>query len=133
VEHSKTCSLLEGFFGKENVVEEWDIAKESEDALQKGLQYCPRIDFAIKPFNIDRNVRENRHSIAEAYDRYHGFFQSLREIGQSNSDWDVNRNPRCFLAIEYENKTTTKHRLGSLINACAIGDIARAETLQKKR
>ena len=37
--------------------------------------------------------------------------------------WGVNRNPRCFLVIEYENKTTTKHSLGSLINACALGKI----------
>ena len=37
---------------------------------------------------------------------------------------DSNNNPRCFIAIELENKTTRKHRLGSLINAAALGKIA---------
>jgi hypothetical protein len=35
----------------------------------------------------------------------------------------LNRNPRCFLAIEIENTGTRKSRLGSIINASAIGKI----------
>lgn len=123
VGNSETYSLLEGVFGEGNIIKEWGVANESKDALQRGLQYWPRIDFAIKPLNINRDFDENRHLIAEAYNKFHGFFRDIKKIGLSNHDWDINRNPRCFLAIEYEDKTTTKHRLGSLINACAIGQI----------
>ncbi len=120
---SATFSLLVGFFGEGNVIAEWDVAKASQDYLQRGLQYCPRIDFAIKPLNINRNINGNRLSIDGIFRRYEQFFHTLKRIGLSNPNWDTNPNPRCFLAIEYENKTTTKHRLGSLINACAIGKI----------
>ena len=130
--NSETLSLLEGFFGEENVIKEWEVAKESQDALQKGLQYCPRIDFAIKPLNTDRNLDENRHLIMRTYRKYNQFFRWLMQIGTSNHEWRVNRNPRCFLAIECENKTSTKHRLGSLINACAIGNVGLVVTLNNK-
>lgn len=118
-----TLSLLEGVFGQGNVIKEWDVAKESRDAFQRKLQYCPRIDFAIKPLNIDSNIIHNSRLINEAYQRYQVLIDALRQCGLTLSRWTTNTNPRCFLAIEYENKTSTKHRLGSLINAGAIGKV----------
>lgn len=117
-----TFSLLSGFFGEKQVIKEWDVGKNSEDALQRDVQYCPRIDFAVKPLNIDnQNILKNRDLIFETYEKYRNFFSNLSMWGITNYYWRLNPNPRCFLAIEYENKTTTKHRFGSLINACAIG------------
>jgi len=121
--NSETFSLLQNVFGDGNVIAEWGVGNESQDALQRGLQYCPRIDFAIKPLNTTRNWAENRLRMRAAKQNYHQFFQDLKYIGLSNSNWNENNNPRCFVAIEYENKTTTKHRLGSLINACALGNV----------
>jgi len=114
-------ALLESVFGRGNVIEEWDIAKDSQDALQRGLQYCPRIDFAIRPLNIDRNFSNNLTLINQAYGEYRPLLNELAERGLRCSRSSTNENPRCFLAIEHENKTSTKHRLGSLINVGAIG------------
>ena len=128
-----TLSLLSNVFGEENVIKEWDVADQSEDALQRGIQYCPRIDFAIKPLNIDNsNILGNREAIIERYYSIENFFNILRMAGISNRNWTLNRNPRCFLAIEYENKTTTKHRFGSLLNACAIGCVGIVVTLNDR-
>jgi hypothetical protein len=114
-------ALLESVFGRGNVIEEWDVAENSQDALRKGLQYCPRIDFAIKPLNVDRNVSNNAALINQTYNRFRPLLEELAKRGLRCSRSSTNENPRCFLAIEYENKTSTKHRLGSLINVGVIG------------
>jgi hypothetical protein len=129
---SETYLILENVFGKGNVISEWDVSKKSQDALQKGLQYCPRIDFVIKPLNIDTNVDRNQNLIHKTYYAYEIFFEKLKKIGLNNRYWRINNNPRCFLAIEYENKNTTKHRVGSLINACALGNVGIIVALNDK-
>lgn len=128
----RTLSILEEAFGKGNVIEEWDVAKESRDAFQRNLQYCPRIDFAVKPLNIDRNINYNNRLINQAYEEHRVLIDTLKQKGLTLSRWTTNANPRCFLAIEYENKTNTKHRLGSLINAGAIGKVGILVALNAK-
>jgi hypothetical protein len=123
VSNEDARSMLEEVFGKENVISEWDVAKNSRDALQRGLQYCPRIDFAIKPLNIDRRIEKNQRSINHAYRHFENLIHAFKRNSHAFGQWALNENPRCFLAIEYENRTTTKHRLGSLINAGAIGKV----------
>ena len=59
--NGELLSLLENVFGKGNVLQEWDVARNSEDALKKKLQYCPRIDYAVKPLNIDGNIEDNNY------------------------------------------------------------------------
>lgn len=128
----RTLSLLEEVFGQGNVIPEWDVAKNSLDALQRRLQYCPRIDFAVRPLNIDTRIYHNQRLIDEAYQNFEDLIDTLIKNGLTCTRWTDNKNPRCFLAIEYENKTSTKHRLGSLINAGAIGKMGIIVSLNPK-
>jgi len=122
-DQNDTLIELERVFGRHNVIEEWDVAKNSSDAFTRKL-YCPRVDYAIGPFNIDAHIIDNNKSIIEASEKYGELVQRFKLVSdRANSILEANPNPRCFLAIELEDKTSRKHRLGSLINASAIGRI----------
>lgn len=117
------ASKLRELFGADQVIPEWDVAKDSRDAWNRDL-YCPRIDIAVGPFNIDGNVVENREIINNAYARYTHIIDRLNAASDRKiSEEHLNRNPRCLLAIEIENTGSRKHRLGSLVNAAAIGKV----------
>lgn len=110
-------------FREEQVLIEWDVVRGSQDAYTREL-YCPRIDFAIGPFNIDGNIDDNNLSINQKYDEYESLFHLLTRHGDMpNKKLEVNQNPRCFLTIEHENKVTRKHMIGTIINASAIGKV----------
>lgn len=120
--------LLERKFGTNNVKTEWDVAKDSRDALNRVdyeiSPYCPRIDFAIGPFNTDARLRHNNKLINESYQQYELFFNAVKQMNPA--EWrplKLNRNPRCMVAIEVENRNKDKHMMGSIINASAIGKI----------
>jgi len=122
----KACLVSK--FGENNVKPEWDVAKESRDALNRVdyeiPPYCPRIDFAIGPFNIDKRLRHNNKIISQRFLEFEEFFNELKRKNQN--EWSplvTNRNPRCFVAVEVENRNTDKHMMGSIINASAIGKI----------
>lgn len=119
--YDEVFSLLTEVFGEEYVVKEWDVAKNSQDDFTRE-SYCPRIDYAIGPFNIDRQLTHNQNLILHSRERYKDIIDNL----QSHSDFierelDFNDNPRCFIAIEFENSTSQKHKLASIINSSAIG------------
>jgi hypothetical protein len=110
-------------FGNNNVIPEWDVARDSHDALDRHI-YCPRIDFAVGPFNTNAELRENNQLITEEYEKHLPFFNQLKNANQE--EWRPlapNRNPRCFIAIEVEKSGSRKHRIGSIINASAIGKV----------
>lgn len=114
---------LKRIFGNDNVKKEWDVAKNSRDAYTREL-YCPRVDFAVGPFNIDANIAYNNRLINELYYKHEEILERLKSRSDSNDRaLETNENPRCFLALELEARTSRKHRLGSLINASAIGKI----------
>lgn len=121
---NKCVSRLKKIYGTDNVKKEWDVAKGSLDDLTRNL-YCPRIDIAVGPFNISRRILEDYEKISHAYEENRDFVQSLnsRSIIRIREENELNRNPRCLLAIEIENTGSRKTRVGSIINASAIGKI----------
>ncbi len=103
------------------IIAEWPIVRGASDALsERDLHYCPCIDYAIGPFNIDGYVNHNQNVIQEEYDDYQHIFEPLQQIDRRIV---TNSNPRCFVAIELERSTGPKHRMGSIINAGAVGKI----------
>jgi hypothetical protein len=107
----------------EEVCEEWNVAKHSQDDLTRA-QYCPRLDIAVGPFNIDRKVDHNIQAINSAYNEHKGFLDDLKsKAAYCGKGFGANANPRCFMAVEIENRTTRKHRLGSILNASALGKV----------
>jgi hypothetical protein len=116
-------NALKQLFGENNVKPEWDVAKNSSDALTRNL-YCPRVDIAVGPFNIDRNIELNNHLISEAYEDHLNLIEAIK--ARSDIQYralEANQNPRCFIAIEIEHRTSRKHRLGSMVNASAMGKV----------
>lgn len=98
---------------------------EVEEAMKLPQEtYTPRVDVAIGPFAYN-------DSLSEKYNWLLSVHQSLLDEIRENSinkDWlnfNVNRNPRCFIAIEIENSTEkdTKHLLGSITNASILGKV----------
>lgn len=96
--------------------------------------YSPVIDVAVGPFATDRQYID---VYDELMDENKSFIESLIELHNNNlrafSDelpktfFDVirgkNRNSRCFMAVEIENKVSRKHLMGGAVNASAMGRI----------
>lgn len=61
-EYSEILRSLDRIFGNNNVVPEWSIAKNSKDIVTRNL-YCPRVDFAVDPFNITSDRTRNNDVI----------------------------------------------------------------------
>jgi len=120
--------LLKRCFGEDMVKKEWNIATKADDfwEILRGKSYIPRLDYAIGPFNITGSVLENIKKIDNAYMVHFNLIQSfikksLTSINGFDENW--NHNPRCFIAIEVENRSSIKHRLGSMLNASFMGKI----------
>ena len=119
---------LMSIFGEDNVIKEWDVAKGSRDDYSREL-YCPRIDLAVGPFNISRNIERDAGIISSTVNLHREFIGKL--VGKSETNVgsvddflsNKNRNPRCFLAIEIEKSGTRKHMLGDIANASIIAAI----------
>lgn len=127
--------LCEKFSKVEN---EWTAFKN-----KTANQYTPRVDIAVGPFNdiddeiksADRMLEYNklvRSSLVKS------FLQKAYNYHTINLDLSMytsvapasfaevieyNRNPRCLIAIEIENKNTRKHIMGSIVNAASLGKI----------
>ena len=129
-ENDELLNLLKKVFGKNNVEKEWDVAANSEDAYTRNL-YVPRIDYAIRPFNRSNDSERRNKDLEDMQISFHNhkdLFTSLTEYANYpenfNHDFRFNSNPRCFVAIEVEYSTSMKHRMGSMINASAMGKVA---------
>ncbi len=122
------CYSLRQIFGESEVKIEWDVAKDREDDFTRDL-YCPRLDIALGPFNIDRNIDHNKSEIENALQYHRDFIRRLIHSSQHSHDNidefldKRNKNPRCFLAIEIENSGSSKHMLGNIANVSIIGSL----------
>ena len=101
--------------------------------------YSPRVDIAIGPFSIyQQNIDEYDRLINQGNIR--SFLRSLYDCHKDNIAIECqnenhieipnfeellikNRNARCLLAFEIENRNSRKHIMGSLINAASLGRI----------
>ncbi len=122
-----TYQLLIRCFPQVQVEKEWDAAKNSADSYGRTL-YCPRLDIAVGPFNIDGNIEKNNLNINRSLAANGNFVQALlnaSEIPVSKNEYlqSLNENPRCFLAIEIEKSGSRKHMLGDVVNASILGKI----------
>jgi len=96
--------------------------------------YSPRVDLAVGPFAIDRRyeneyddlMRESKIFIKSLIANHN---ENLRSFDLELEDnyfeklFDFNRNSRCLLCIEIENKVSRKHLIGGLVNASALGRV----------
>jgi hypothetical protein len=125
---SQIYEQLSKIFGRSNVKKEWDVAKASRDDYTRNL-YCPRIDLAVGPFNIDRNVERNMNILENACKTHERVIRNLFDHSRANSgDFNYflghkNTHGRCLLAVEIENSGTRKHMLGDIVNSSIIGAI----------
>lgn len=120
----RLISDLQQIFADEEVVKEWDTVKNDPHFSNHKDVYAPRLDIAIGPFNdyyeldcgIDRTKPMQSHPFVKK------LTQDKREAGLRLKDlW--NSFSRCFVAIEIEFSGTSKHVLGSMINASVNGSI----------
>lgn len=119
---------LKNIFGEDNVKKEWDAAKGSEDDFTREL-YCPRLDVAVGPFNIHRDLYEDNLSINRTLSANRNLLKRLwraSELRVSTFERfmrEKSNNPRCMLAIEIENSGSSKHMLGNIANVSILGAI----------
>jgi hypothetical protein len=95
----------------EDVRVEWPIGKDAQDALvAHAARYAARVDVAVGPFNVnpgpDAGLRRER------------LIDPLQRLFANSQP---NRNPRCLLAIEVSFSGTSKHVMGDMLNASAMG------------
>lgn len=119
---------LSNIFGEDNVIKEWNVAKDSRDLFTREL-YSPRLDIAVGPFNIYKNIEKSKTEIKRVASSKRNFIKTIFKYselrtGTSNQLLDSrNKNPRCFLAIEIENSGSSKHMLGNIANVSILGFI----------
>lgn len=104
--------LLTEHYGDSQVKLEWPIYKDASDAMQRvGSQYYPRTDIAVGPFSTapGRHIGITLNHVNDSLKLL------LRKLPASNP------NPRCLLAIEVVFSGSSKHILGDMLNASAIG------------
>ncbi|HLK17202.1 MAG TPA: hypothetical protein VKT78_20530 [Fimbriimonadaceae bacterium] len=90
---------------------EWSVVSGATDALQRDVRrYAPRIDIGIGPFNTapGRDGAINEGLLPR------GFCELFNGM-------DPNPNPRCLLAIEIVFNGSSKHIMGDMLNAGALG------------
>lgn len=112
-------NVVEVVFEGEEIRYEWDVARWAEDEFERERLYTPRLDCAVGPFNITMNRKMNIRKINAAFKKYEWMFSSLNW----RVDADFNKNPRCMVGIEYEKRTTRKHRLGSVFNLSVLAKV----------
>lgn len=124
---------LNTVFPAEEISPEWNVSKDSQDDFNNIEYYAPRVDIAIGPFNINRDldnnnekfnslVRDNIPLLRTLYNISH-LGEQHEYISFDNFLSTLNPNPRCFIAIEIENTRDAKRSLGDIVNASVMGKV----------
>jgi hypothetical protein len=96
-----------------DVRHEWSVVKDASDAFAPDLRrYAPRVDAAVGPFSTSRGKNPG---IREALENVPS------QLRARFDDRPSNPNPRCLLAIEVIYSGSSKHVLGDILNAGALG------------
>lgn len=124
-QYPELYTRLKKFFGEATVKSEWDVIKDSQDDYDRKHIYGPRVDFAIGPFNINRQDKDEQiNEIHKKFTNISGFIAKSKLKSEFKLEFNYNRNPRCLMAIEVESDNTSyKHRLGSLFNVSFLGKV----------
>lgn len=133
---NEVFQLLQNIFGKDLVFKEWDSVKYDGHTSNHKLVYAPRLDIAVGPFNSlanldigsDKAEIMRKHPLTKILCKE--FLNDREDLGNI---W--NKFNRCYLAIEIEFNSNSKHALGSLINASVSGalGVIIVETFKKKK
>ncbi len=120
----EALEILRDIFGEQMVKNEWDSVTYDGHTHNHKAVYAPRHDIAVGPFNsyADLDIGNDRTSVMKSHlltkKLYDG---TLSNRGKLDEVW--NNFPRCYLAIEIECNGSSKHMLGSIINASVSGSI----------
>ncbi len=124
---------LMNVFPVESISPEWNVGKDSRDAFDRREYYAPRVDIALGPFNIDRQLERNNSTFNQLVRANISLFQKLYNISHLGERREyimfedylksLNKNPRCFIAMEIENTKAAKRALGDIVNASAMGKV----------
>ena len=133
-------NLLNSKLTGENVsaIEEWNIAKNSNDDLNFKTHYSPRVDVAAGPFMINRGTPVELEKLNNAFNDNKILIEEIKSNGETFNDlnqsnnptistrsnnFSYNENPRCLIAIEIEHSGQGKHLIGDITNASILGKI----------
>lgn len=108
--------------GPDIVAKEWSVRRRASDTFSDVATYAPRLDIAVGPFNVSREHRDRDAERIRLVN--HVLVRRLRnEISARNGGGQFleNLNPRCLIAIEIEDSTSSKHILGGITNASMLG------------
>lgn len=125
------CTLLRSAISGETVATEWGAMRD-EPTL-----YSPRLDLAVGPFATRRILIQRYNELCAVHQEllealFRAHCENIASHGFEPNSFSYNhvisrnRNARCFLAIEIENRVSHKHLMGGAINAAALGRIGLA-------
>lgn len=111
-----------------NLPENEPLIKHERQMRMKPI-YSPTCDVAVGPFSFREGSLNEIYNNLTKLDEIEGFIDDLQRrslgTGYNTALLDLNKNPRCFIAVEVENTTArdVKHLLGSIINCSLMGKI----------
>jgi hypothetical protein len=122
--HEKIYHIFQNIFGEKNVEKEWDSVKYDPHLSSHKTTYAPRHDIAVGPFNdySDLDCGIDNTKCMQSHPLFKSLFRDKFVAGCELKDvW--NSFSRCFIAVEIEFNGTSKHIMGSIINASVSGSI----------
>lgn len=131
---NKVFKILQNIFGANLVRQEWDSVEYDGHSTNHKVVYAPRHDIAVGPFNsylTDLDIGVDRTKTMQSHPFTVKLFDGcLKNRGSLNKVW--NNICRCYLAIELEFSGSSKHILGSVVNASVSGAIGIIVTTKNK-